>query len=78
MVSFKKIKTTTILQPGTIIREFNQQKNDFENYVIGNHKLEDDAYEVYPEGVDFLNKNSVLFYYPKSKMIARNCEFYDK
>ena len=77
MGTFKKISLSTELLPGILIREFNRQKDDYENYIIGNHIIENDAYEVYPEGVDYLNKAGVLFYYPKNKMITAGCEFWE-
>jgi hypothetical protein len=78
MGSFKKVKSSTTLSPGMRIREFNKHNGTYDNYTIGKHILEDDKYEVYPDGKDFLNSSGVLFYYSQSKMINRACEFYDE
>ena len=59
MGKFKKITASTELTPRVKIREFNKNKDDCDNYVIGNHKIDSDTYEVYPDGVDYLNKEGV-------------------
>lgn len=75
---FKKIKSNTILKPSMRIREFNTHNGVYDNYTIGQHILEDDKYEVYPDGKDFLNSSGVLFYYSQSRMIDRSCEYYEE
>ena len=77
MGTFKKITESTELESGMLIREFNTETEDFDDYILGNYIQDKDAYEVLPEGKDFLDKEGVLFYYPQSKMITRGCEFYE-
>ncbi len=77
MGTFKKITESTELESGLLIREYNTETEDFDNYILGNYIDEKEAYEVLPEGEDYLDKAGVLFYFPKSKMISRGCEFYE-
>lgn len=76
MGTFKKITSATKLKPKMKIREFNKFENKYDNYVIGN-KLEDETFEVYPDGIDYLSKDSLLLYYSLLKMISRKCEFWE-
>ncbi len=78
MGTFRKVTESTELAPKMKIREFNEYKDDYDNYVIGNHQIDSDTYEVYPDGVDYLNKEGVLFSYPRSKMISRDCEYWEE
>lgn len=78
MGTFKKITTSTVLLPKMKIREFDKNKEDYDNYVIGKNRTDDDSFEVYPDGVDYLNREGVLFSYSRSKMIARNCEYLEE
>ncbi|MBN2394937.1 MAG: hypothetical protein JXC36_00555 [Candidatus Atribacteria bacterium] len=77
MGNYKSIIQSTKLEPQMKIREFLKGANDYNNYVIGEYLLDDDKYEVYPEGVNYLDSDGVLFYFSKSDMISKNCEYWD-
>jgi len=77
MGTLKKITESTELGPGMLIIEINSETDDYDNYILGSYIDEEDAYEVLPEGEDYLEKEGVLFYYPHIKMITRGCEYYE-
>lgn len=77
MGNYKKVLSSSTLRPGMIIREYDKQKEDYDYYKIASFKT-NETYEVYPSGDDSISKQGVLLHYPHSKMVARNCEFYDE
>jgi len=77
MGNFIKITESTELHSGMLIREYNNDTEDYDNFILGEYIPGNDSFEVYPEGEDYLNKEGVLFYFPKSKMINRDCEIYE-
>lgn len=77
MGSFKRITESTNLELGMLVREFNSKNEDYDNYNIGENKLSEDSFEVYPEGTDYLDKANLLLYYPRHKMIKNSMEYWE-
>ncbi|MCU4158252.1 hypothetical protein J1N10_19925 [Carboxylicivirga sp. A043] len=74
MGKFTKITHQTNLTPGTQIRRPNSS-GEYEYYLIGEHIMADNKYEVYPGGKDYL-QTGILLYYRLQDMINQNCEYW--